>query len=359
MSDLAPSPASASVPSDKVSPPSWSLEEVAPGVLRLHMPLPFRGLKQVNLWLIHGAEGWTMVDCGFGSPAHREMLEEAWRAALGGGRIARLVVTHFHPDHMGNAGFIARRWGLTPEMTQLEWLAAHAAWHDGYSDDIAASQPFFRRHGLDEALIDTYREGFLRYGASVELPAAYRRIADGDVLRLGDDDWRVVTGAGHSPELATLHAPHLGLYIAGDQVLPGITPNVSVYPGEPDADPIAAYVASLGHIRRAVADDVLVLPSHKLPFRGLHGRLDALGAHHEARLAHLKAAFPDDGRPIAAAAAMAHLFPFALDGHQVSFAMGETLAHLNHLRRRGEAQELSAGDRLLYRLTPSARDALP
>lgn len=340
-------------------PPPWTLEEVAPGVLRLDMPLPFRGLKQVNLWLIHGAEGWTMVDCGFGSPAHREMLEEAWRAALGGRPLARLVITHFHPDHMGNAGFIARRWGLTPQMTQLEWLAAHVAWHDGYSDDIAASQGFFRRHGLAEEHIDTYREGFLRYGASVGLPDAHRRIADGDVLRLGDGDWRVVTGAGHSPEMATLYSPERGIYIAGDQVLPAITPNVSVYPGEPDADPIDAYVAALGHIRREVADDVLVLPSHKLPFRGLHPRLDALGAHHETRLAHLKGAFPADGRPIAAAEAMAHLFPFALDGHQVSFAMGETLAHLNHLIRRGEAEELSAGDRLLYRLTPSARDATP
>ncbi|WP_454917969.1 MBL fold metallo-hydrolase [Xanthobacter sediminis] len=341
------------------APAPWTLEEVAPGVLRLDMPLPFRGLKQVNLWLIHAAEGWTMVDCGFGSPAHREMLEEAWRAALGGRPLARLVVTHFHPDHMGNAGFIARRWGLTPQMTQLEWLAAHVAWHDGYSDDVAASQVFFRRHGLAEAHIETYRKGFLRYGASVDLPDAYRRIADGDLLSLGGDEWQVVTGAGHSPELATLYSPRRSIYIAGDQVLPAITPNVSVYPGEPDADPIAAYVAALGHIRRVVAGDVLVLPSHKRPFRGLHARLDALGAHHEARLAHLKGAFPADGRPIAAAEAMAHLFPFALDGHQISFAMGETLAHLNHMRRRGAVEDLSAGDRLLYRLTPSARNATP
>lgn len=343
------------------SPPavSWSLEEVAPGVLRLDMPLPFRGLKQVNLWLLHGADGWTMVDCGFGSPAHREMLEEAWGMALGGRPITRLVVTHFHPDHMGNAGFIAQRWGLTPEMTQLEWLAAHVAWHDGYSDDIAASEVFFRRHGLDDASIATYRDGFLRYAASVDLPAAYRRITDGDILRLGGGNWRVITGAGHSPDLATLYEARRGIYIAGDQVLPGITPNVSVHPGEPDADPIAAYVASLVHIRRAVADDVLVLPSHKHPFRGLHGRLDALGAHHEARLSHLKGAFPADGSPIPAAAAMAHLFPFALDGHQISFAMGETLAHLNHLIRRGEAEERSAGERLLYHLTPFAWDATP
>lgn len=336
--------------------PHWTLEEVAPGMLRLDMPLPFRGLKQVNLWLIHGAGGWTMVDCGFGSPAHREMLEEAWRTALGGRPVTRLVITHFHPDHMGNAGFIAQRWGLTPEMTQLEWLAAHVAWHDGYSDDIPASQVFFRRHGLSEEHIDTYREGFLRYGASVDLPEAYRRISDGDVLRLGDDDWQVITGAGHAPELATLYNPRRGIYIAGDQVLPGITPNVSVHPGEPDADPITAYIASLRHIRRKVADEVLVLPSHKKPFHGLHGRLDALGQHHDERLAHLKGAFPADGHAVTAAEVLAHLFPFTLDGHQVSFAMGETLAHLNHLRRRGKVEEFSAGDRLLYRLAPSIRE---
>lgn len=355
MTAAAPSSSTAS-PS---STPSWSPEEVAPGLLRLDMPLPFRGLKQVNLWLIHGAEGWTMVDCGFGAPEHRQMLEEAWRAALGGQPLKRLVITHFHPDHMGNAGFVARRWGLTPEVTQLEWLAAHVAWHDGYSDDIAASTDFFRRHGLDEAQIDIYRQGFLRYGASVDLPQAYRRIADGDVLRLGDDDWRVITGAGHSPDLATLYNPRRGLYIAGDQVLPSITPNVSVYPGEPDADPIAAYVAALARIRERVADAVLVLPSHKRPFSGLHDRLDALGRHHEDRLAHLLGAFPPDGRAISAAEGMAHLFPFALDGHQVSFAMGETLAHLNHLRRRGAVEEISADARLLYRLTPSTRSLKP
>lgn len=342
-----------------VSPPAhaWSLDEVAPGVLRLDMPLPFRGLKQVNLWLLHGADGWTMVDCGFGSAAHRDMLEEAWRAALGGRPITRLVITHFHPDHMGNAGFIARRWGLMPEMTQLEWLAAHVAWHDGYSDDVAASELFFRRHGLDETLIATYRDGFLRYGASVEMPTAFRRIADGDVLRLAGGDWRVITGAGHSPDLATLYEARRGIYIAGDQVLPGITPNISVHPEEPDADPIAAYIASLGRIRRAVADDVLVLPSHKQPFCGLHARLDALGAHHEARLSHLKRAFPADGTRISAATAMAHLFPFALDGHQLSFAMGETMAHLNHLVRRGEAEQRSTGDRPFYRL--NQRDLTP
>ncbi|MFG1478311.1 MBL fold metallo-hydrolase [Xanthobacter sp. V4C-4] len=355
MTAAAPSSSTASPPST----PSWSLEEVAPGLLRLDTPLPFRGLKQVNLWLIHGAEGWTMVDCGFGSPEHRQMLEEAWRAALGGRALTRLVVTHFHPDHLGNAGFIARRWGLTPEMTQLEWLAAHVAWHDGYSDDITASTGFFRRHGLGEAHVETYRQGFLRYGASVDLPPAYRRIADGDVLRLGDDDWQVITGAGHSPDLATLHNLRRGLYISGDQVLPAITPNVSVYPGEPDADPIAAYVAALARIRSRVDDAVLVLPSHKRPFQGLHGRLDALGRHHEERLAHLLGAFPADGHAISAAEGMAHLFPFALDGHQVSFAMGETLAHLNHLRRRGAVEEISAGDRLFYRLTSPARNPSP
>lgn len=328
------------------------IEEIASGVFRLNMPLPFRGLKQVNLWLLYSADGWTMIDCGFGSAQSLEALENAWKHVLGGKPLARLVITHFHPDHMGNAGYVARRWKLRPMMTQSEWLAAHVAWHDGFSDDVAASTGYFHRHGLVESEIDRYREGFMRYRQSVDLPETYRRIRDGEALRLGAGEWQVITGAGHAPDLATFYSRRDRLYIAGDQVLPKISPNISVYPHEPDADPISDYIASLARIRRQVSDDVLVLPSHKEPFRGLHERIDALGLHHAERLTHLKSAFTP-GRALSAADAVKHLFPFDLDGHQIAFAMGEAIAHLNHLRHRGDIAVHETDDRILFELSSS------
>lgn len=328
------------------------ITEITSGIFRLNTPLPFRGLKQVNLWLLHGADGWTMVDCGFGSEQGRDTLEDAWKQVLGDKPLVRLLVTHFHPDHMGNAGYIARRWRLRPMMTQVEWLAAHLALHDGFSDDVDASTGYFRRHGLAEPEIERYRTGFMRYSESVDLPDAYHRIRDGEVLDLGNEAWQVITGAGHAPDLATFYSRTKRLYIAGDQVLPKISPNISVYPHEPDADPLSDYFASLARIRQHVADDVLVLPSHKEPFFGLHERIDALGLHHEERLRHLKAAFTP-GRALSTAEALRHLFPFELDGHQIAFAMGEAITHLNHLRHRGEVTVHEAGDRIHFTLSPS------
>jgi glyoxylase-like metal-dependent hydrolase (beta-lactamase superfamily II) len=173
------------------------------------------------------------------------------------------------------------------------------------------------------------------------VPRGFERIEDGGTLTIGGRLWRVVVGRGHAPEHACLHCPELGLFIAGDQVLPKISPNVSVWPTEPEADPLRLYLSSLRKVRDGVADDVLVLPSHNLPFRGLHTRIDQLLAHHDERLFECEEACVT---PRTAADIVPVLFHRKLDAHQLGFALGETLAHLHFLLRAGRLVRTRRGD---------------
>ncbi len=316
-------------------PEAGSAIEVADGVLWMSSPLPFVGLKQVNLWFIRDGDGWAMVDCGYGDAVSRDNLVATWAAALDGRPITRLVITHFHPDHTGNSRFIAERWRLVPELTQGEWFAANLALADRYIDTVARRADFFRAHGLGQARIDTFVNGVVPYSAGVELPPEYRRIREGDVLDIGGAPWTVVVGEGHAPEHAALYCAPRRILISGDQILPTITTNISVHPSEPEADPLALFLRSCRRLRGLIDPATLVLPSHRRPFRNVRTRLDELIHHHDERL---NLVLDTAAAAITAADLIDVLFPRALDGHQMGFAMGEAIAHLNHLVALGRME---------------------
>lgn len=311
------------------------VEEVAPGVLRVDSWLPFRGLRQVNLWLLRDGDGWTMVDCGIAGARVRDQLNAVFDEALEGRPVTRLIVTHFHPDHMGNCRWIAERFGLRPFMSTPEWFAAQLALRDLHTDDVAASSRFYARHGMADETIARYAREFILYSDSVELPDAYRSVAPGEEIEIDGRVWRVVQGAGHSPALVGLYCRELAVYVAGDQILPKITPNISVVHWDPFGDPLSAYLASLDAIAAEIPDDVLVLPSHRLPFRGLHARIGELKAHHADRLDRIRGLLAAAGT-LTGAECMQALFGGDLEGQQIYFAMGEGLAHLNHLCTLGD-----------------------
>ena len=318
-------------------PQEGGATEVADGIFWLSTPIPFVGLRQVNLWLLRDGDGWTMVDCGYAYDAARAAIAAAWESVLRGRKITRLIVTHFHPDHVGNSGWIAGRWDTRPLMTQGEWFAANLAARDTADDSIARRVTFFREHGLDEARIDIFQRGAILYSAGVELPLAFTRITDGDVLPIGADRWTVITGEGHSPEHAALYCAERKLLISGDQILPTITTNISVWPAEPDADPLGLFLESGRRFAARLDPATLVLPSHRRPFRNVHHRLDELAHHHDERLQLILSA---TGRETTAADLIDVLFQRALDGHQMGFAMGEAIAHLNHLVTLGRMERV-------------------
>ena len=321
--------------------------EVAPSILWLRMPLPF-ALDHINLWLLADPAGPTLVDCGFGDAATRTLWEEHFATTLSGHPIRRIVATHCHPDHIGNAAWLAARFGCPVTMTHAEFLTAHAivAQHGAHAP--AATVGLFRRHGMAPEHVAALDQRGNHFKTGVpELPATFSRLLNGDRFEAAGTTWEVVEGHGHSPEHASLHARERSVLIAGDMLLPRITTNVAVWPSEPDGDPLGRFLDSLDAFE-ALPPDTLVLPSHGLPFRGIALRTAQLRAHHAARLDELVtavvAAAPAE---MSAAVLVPTLFRRELDVQQRFFAMGEAIAHLNHLWHAGRLDRRAAADGLL------------
>jgi glyoxylase-like metal-dependent hydrolase (beta-lactamase superfamily II) len=313
-------------------PRSGAAVEVAPGVLWARLPLPY-ALDHVNVWLLADGDGWTLVDTGQDDGATRAAWDRLAANVLRGRPIRRVISTHHHPDHLGLTGWMARRFGAELWTTRGEWLYGRASSLRGLRETRAVTREYCRRAGITEGL-DELVECCRSYPDSVQVPPSFRRIRAGEEIGVGGVRWRVLVGGGHSPEHACLLAPERGLLISGDQVLPHITPNVSVWPEAPEEDPLRDFLATLDELR-AVPGNPLVLPSHGRPFVGLGGRCDELALHHHARLEAVLAAC---GRPRTAFEVMQVLFDRPLDPHQTSFAIGEAIAHLNHLAAEGRVR---------------------
>ncbi|WP_051340465.1 MBL fold metallo-hydrolase [Azospirillum halopraeferens] len=323
-----PSPAAARV----ALPPEGGAVAVAPGVHWVRMPLPF-ALDHINLWLLEDGDGWTIADTGYNSEATRALWLRLFDGVLAGRPVHRVLCTHFHPDHMGLAGWLVGRTGATFATSLTEWLYGRALSLDTSELAVPPTLSFYRRAGAPEAVMERLAVWATAYRASVSpIPAVLHRLRDGDRPMIGGVPWRVVVGRGHAPEQVCLHAADRRVLIAGDQVLERISPNVSVWPNEPDADPLGDFLDSIAALTATIPDDVLILPSHGVPFTGLHARLAALAAHHAERLNTCRAACD---RPHTAWEVTRALFTRDLDPHQMRFAVGETLAHLNHLVHRG------------------------
>jgi glyoxylase-like metal-dependent hydrolase (beta-lactamase superfamily II) len=315
-------------------PAKGGVAELAPGVLWVRLGLPF-ALDHINVWLLADGPGWTLVDTGVGNDATREAWEKLSREVLGERPLWRIVCTHYHPDHVGLAGWLAARHGAELWCSREEWLHARLYSCQPLGEARAGFRRFYGRAGVPSSELAPLVEQARSYKRLVSrVPASHRRLRDGEELRVGGTSWRVVVGRGHSPEHVCLHAPELGLLVGGDQVLPTITPNVSIWPSEPEADPVGDFLESAAALRR-LPEGVLVLPSHGRPFTGLHRRLDELASHHRQRLEEVWASCAE---PRTAHEVTRSMFPRDLDPHQTTFAIGEGLAHLNHLVEAGRVR---------------------
>jgi glyoxylase-like metal-dependent hydrolase (beta-lactamase superfamily II) len=313
-------------------PESGHARQIGERLWWARIPLPME-LSHINVWLMEEDDGWTLVDTGMAADACRAAWETLQSRYLGRRPLRRIFITHDHPDHMG----------LSPWLAQLHgaevWMSAFA--HHSVEEYLAIPSDslrerihcFVQSHGLQVAAGGTQRSPRGSddpwFGG---VPPLGRACSDGDELTLAGRTWRVIETGGHCRGHLCLHDAAGDVLISGDQVLPTISPNVSVISSRPEDDPLRQFLASLERLA-ACPPDTLVLPSHGRPFRGLHRRIESLRAHHLHQLGQLRDACRV---PSTAFELLPVMFGRPLRGFHRFLAMGETVAHLHYLWHGGE-----------------------
>lgn len=324
-----------------VPPGAGDVVEVAPGILWARLALPFR-LNHVNIYLIRDHDGWVAVDTGVASDAARAAWEMLLQGPMAGAGLSAVLVTHYHPDHVGLAGWLTGRFGVPLYMPRTEFLFSAAITHRA----LGSNPAFYELHGLSAeavGLVTGKGQGYLRM--TTGLPSHFRRLVQGGALHIGGRKFQVLTGGGHAPEQAMLYCAEDRIFLSADQVLTRISPNISTEAMEPEADPLGEFLASLARLQADIPADVLVLPGHHVPFTGLHVRAAELAAHHAGRCALIAEACLRE--PRSAAELVPVVFERALDPQQMSFAFHEVVAHVNYMRGRGELVQTLEPDGIL------------
>jgi glyoxylase-like metal-dependent hydrolase (beta-lactamase superfamily II) len=336
MTDIAaPPPARIITPFPDPPDPGTAIE-VADGILWMRLPLPM-ALDHVNIYALAGDDGWTLIDTGMGTKRGQREMQRLLDGPLAGAPVARVLVTHHHPDHVGLAGWFQADHGAELIATRTSWLFARMLWLDDQDRPTPETLAFWRGAGMDPAVLAerAARRPFNYADVVAPMPLGFRRIRDGDTVTLGHRRWRVRTGNGHAPEQVTLWCEDAPIVLGADQLLPSISPNIGVYATEPDADPLAEWLASCAAFSALARDDHLVLPGHKLPFTGLPFRLKQLAENHHGALDRLRAHL---ATPQVAAGCYLPIFKRQITGDAYGLALVEAVAHLNHLLARGEAR---------------------
>jgi len=314
-------------------PDTGEMLDVAPGVRWLRLPLPMQ-LSHINVWLLDDGDGWALVDTGLYTRDTREIWQAVLEQDLDGRPLSRVLVTHLHPDHVGFAGWLTRKFDVDLWMSRDEYLLCRVLVADTDRPAPPEGIRFYRNAGFPAEALDHYIKHFGSFGRVVSpLPEAYHRLRDGMALEIGDHVWEVIVGRGHSPEHACLLCRDLNLLISGDQILPSISSNISVWPTEPTANPLEHWFESIEKFSDVLPPDVLVLPAHGKPFTGVHGRLQQLRSEHESGLAALRQLCREPQRAIDVFPA---LFKAKITQTNLMMATGEAVSHLNYLIERGE-----------------------
>ena len=317
---------------------------VAPGIWWMRLPLPMR-LDHVNVYALEDGDGWTVIDTGFDSRRGRAIWSRLLEGPLAGRPVRRVVCTHHHPDHVGLAGWLMAEQGASLAMSRTAWLTARMLVLDDQPRPAPQALAFWTRAGMPaEMVAKRAAERPFNFADVVHpLPPGFTRLAEGDTIAMGGRRWRVAMGHGHAPCHATFWSLDDALVIGGDQLLPSISPNLGVYPTEPDADPVGEWLESCARMAELARPDQLVLPGHKLPFTGLPFRLEQLIGNHHAALDRLAAALAQGPRH--AVGCFDILYRRAIAEGEFGLALVEAVAHLNRLHRDGRARPVgeSAG----------------
>lgn len=326
----------------EIPPTEGATLEVAPGVHWIRLPLPM-ALDHVNVYALDEGDSWTLIDTGFSSKRSRAIWQGLLNGPLGGKPVSRVVVTHHHPDHVGLAGWFQSEHGAELWTTRTAWLFARMLLLDEQDRPMQESVAFYRSAGMDPELLEARRNErpFNFADAVYPMPLGFKRLKEGDVIRMAGRDWDVRIGNGHAPEHATFWSRDDNLVISGDQIIPSISSNIGVYATEPDADPVADWLEACERLAAFAREDHLVLGGHKLPFTGLPTRMRQLIDNHHGALERLRAHL---SAPRTAAECFPPLFKRKIGMDEYGLALVEAIAHLNHLYHLGETKRHRRAD---------------
>jgi glyoxylase-like metal-dependent hydrolase (beta-lactamase superfamily II) len=328
-------------------PATEEITEVAPGVLRMQLPIAFTGLGHVNCYALEDERGFAVVDPGLPGPdAWDGLLDRLARASVPLSRIHTVVITHSHPDHFGGAGWVRRESGadiVTHRQFRLIWDV-----DDPPDVDVEEAAEFPRHRPWDappwggDGYPFSFKRRMLMRG-SRHFPRLFRtptptvRVSDAATVRLAGREWTALHTPGHTADHVCLYDPAERVMLSGDHVLPTITPHIGGFVRE--ADPLDRFFDSLEKVAEYGPNVSVVLPAHGHPFHDLAGRAKAIREHHLDRLDTLRRASAEIGRPARVQELSARLFSPRAQG---PMADSETFAHLEHLRRAGEFERTDA-----------------
>jgi glyoxylase-like metal-dependent hydrolase (beta-lactamase superfamily II) len=315
--------------------------QVADGVWWARFPMPL-SLDHINIWLLEDGDGWTVVDTCLAMPEAREIWDTIFADFMGNKPVKRVICTHMHPDHIGLAGWICERFDCQLWMTREEYLMCQLMTSYTGNEAPAEAIEFYHAAGYDSKQLSQYKQRFGTFGSMIDpMPHKIRRIVDRETITIGGRYWQIVVGSGHSPEHACLYCPALKVLISGDQVLPRITPNVSVFPTEPEGNPLAEWMDSNARLINLLPNDLLVLPAHQSPFTGLHVRVNQIIDGHRRELQAVYDFLSEAKRAVDCFPA---LFMREIGSKLIGLATGETLANLNLLLHRGNISRTTDAD---------------
>ncbi|MFV0386470.1 MBL fold metallo-hydrolase [Paracoccus sp. (in: a-proteobacteria)] len=317
-----------------MAPAEGQAVQVTEGVLWLRLPLPM-ALDHVNAYALDEGDGWTIIDTGFDTERARSIWQALRAGPLQGRPIRRVIGTHHHPDHIGLAGWFMASDDAELMMSRTAWLTARMLQLEVQDRPSPQALEFWRRAGMPPEML-ARRAGERPYNSADvvhPLPPGYTRLHEGQEVSFGGRCWHVAMGDGHAPRHATFWSKDDDLVIGGDQLLPSISPNLGVYPTEPDADPVGEWLASCLRLARLAEPRHLVLPGHKLPFTGLPDRLRQLHDNHLGALERMQAALRK--APRTAVGCFDILFKRSIGAAEFGLALVEAVAHVNHLHQRG------------------------
>ena len=315
-------------------PENGTALEIADGVLWMRLPLPM-ALDHVNVYALREGDGWVIVDTGFFSKKGTETWKALIEGPLQGGQIKCVLLTHHHPDHVGAVGWFMKEYGAELITSRTAYLLSRMLILDEQETLPEEVMDYYWKHGIPKEVYEARAKSRpFNFADTVHpLPIGYTRIQDGDQIQLGDRHWDVLRGDGHAPEHLLLMSRDDDLLLAGDQIIPGISSNISIHPTEPMADPLGEWLESCERLREIVRDDQFILPGHKLPFYGAKERLTQLLTHHAGGLSRMVEMMDKPRLPIEF---FDTLFMRKVSDLEFGFAFGETLAHLRHLEETGK-----------------------